>query len=114
MEPLTPAQALQQKVSNIPQEVIDAFNTLLASRYSGHSVTIRQNEVIDLILKNLNYEVDYNGDPAQTYSRQDIFNQHWLDIEPLYEKNGWKVTYDKPAYCETYEPFFVFEPKSTK
>ena len=33
----------------------------------------------------------------------------YLDFEDEYRTIGWKVTYNKPAYCETYEPYFIFE-----
>ena len=44
--------------------------------------------------------------------RQDIFDNHWLDVEDLYRKNGWKVDYDKPGYNESYNAYFVFSAKT--
>lgn len=35
----------------------------------------------------------------------------WVDFEDLYRKQGWKVVYDKPAYCETYKAYFVLSKK---
>jgi hypothetical protein len=31
-----------------------------------------------------------------------------LDIEDTYREAGWKVEYDKPAYCENYPANFTF------
>lgn len=38
-----------------------------------------------------------------------LIKEKWLDIEDHYRKAGWKVTYDKPAYCENYDAYFKFE-----
>jgi hypothetical protein len=37
-----------------------------------------------------------------------IFEKGLLDVETVYERAGWKVTYDKPAYNETYPATFRF------
>jgi len=42
------------------------------------------------------------------HKRDDFFDKHWLDFEALFEKVGWKVYHDKPAYNENYEPTFKF------
>jgi hypothetical protein len=41
-------------------------------------------------------------------SRQEVFDNQWLDIEDIYREAGWKVSYDKPAYNETYKAYFTF------
>ena len=48
---------------------------------------------------------------AKGIKKGDIFTNNWLDIEPLYEDIGWKVTYDKPGFNETYEATFTFDKK---
>lgn len=40
-----------------------------------------------------------------------VYGKQYLDVEDIYRKEGWKVVYDKPAYCETYEPTFTFSKK---
>ena len=37
-----------------------------------------------------------------------------FDVEDIYEKAGWDVTYDTPGYNETYEPKFTFKPSKKK
>ena len=44
-------------------------------------------------------------------TRDEVLRQKLLDVEPLYRKAGWQVEYDKHAYCENYEPFFIFSKK---
>jgi hypothetical protein len=43
-----------------------------------------------------------------------VFDKGWLDVESIFRAEGWKVKYDKPAYCETYKAFFVFSRKKKK
>jgi hypothetical protein len=45
------------------------------------------------------------------FERNTIFNEGYLDVEPLFEQYGWEVTYDKPAYNESYKAFFIFKKK---
>jgi hypothetical protein len=44
--------------------------------------------------------------------RNEIFKNHWLDVEEIYEEAGWQVAYDKPGYNETYEASFEFTDAS--
>jgi hypothetical protein len=40
--------------------------------------------------------------------KQQIFDDNLLDVEEVYEKAGWKVEYDKPAFNESYPATFTF------
>ena len=31
------------------------------------------------------------------------------DFEPIYEKAGWKVSYDGPGYNESYDGYYIFK-----
>lgn len=104
IKPFSPDEAFNAKERVIPSFVILAVNTLLSERFDGKSCTIKQNEVIELA-EQLGVEHDLMPDWA---SRDTFFKKHWLDFEPLYRSQGWKVRYDKPAYNETYEAFWEF------
>lgn len=107
MKPITPQEAKSKKSATIPSEVVNAFNQLITERLRGKSATFTQNEVVYKILENMDV------------ARNDIFDNGWLDIEPLFEKAGWKVEYDKPGFNvikkpkrnETYDAKFIFEVK---
>lgn len=58
-----------------------------------------QNEAVALIASRM--DVDRNT----------VFKNKWLDVESLFENEGWKVNYDKPGYCESYEASFKFTRK---
>lgn len=107
IKPLSPNEALAGKITAIPPFVIAAVNQLLTERFSGRSCTIRQNEVVELAQK-------IASETAPTFEAIDkhvFFDRHWLDFEVIYQKEGWSVIYDKPAYNETYEAFWTFSRK---
>lgn len=101
VKPITPKEAVEQKVFNIPDEVIESFNELIASNLdSGGSATILQKDVIKLIMSKM-----------PKIKKDTIFKKGWLDVEDLFRKAGWTVSYDKPGYCEDYEASFEFSKK---
>ena len=59
-----------------------------------------QDEILELV-------VGYPEDGK--LSKDMIFENHWLDFEPIFRKAGWKVSYDKPGYGENYKALFIFE-----
>lgn len=88
-------------MDNIPWYVIDAVNKLLVKNFSKRSsITISQDELIEEI-KSLN----------DTVTNNELFENHYLDIEDLYENYGWKVTYNKSAYNEESSSTFTFEKR---
>jgi hypothetical protein len=104
VKPITPAQAGYKKGKTIPDAVFNAFNQLIQEKLGeAGAVTIKQNEVMERILK-----------LQPGLSRQEIFNKHWLDVEPFYRKAGWHVEYDKPGFNESYDAYFVFSARAGK
>ena len=99
VEPYSPSDLSKNLSKNYPEFVLKAVNELLASKYRGSKITLKQNEVVDKILL---YAPD-------GYDRHRIFDEKLLDFEKVYEMRGWDVKYDKPAYNETYEAFYIFK-----
>ncbi len=106
--PVTPREARNRMISSIPGWVIKVFNDMLSEKASGRGpVRIRliQKDVMERLLA---------AAPPGTV-RQNIFDRGWLDIEPLFEKVGWKVKYDKPGYNsrfnENYDASWTFDEK---
>ncbi len=98
--PITPQEAIEKKNASFPDEIIDAFNELIAQDFDGFSATVYQKDVVALIKKKLKIE-----------SSDVIFKKKWLDVEPIFRKAGWEVDFDKPGYNESYEPCFKFSRK---
>lgn len=96
-KPLSPKEALERKIHVIPPAVIDAVNDLLTEKFSGGYCTLMQSDVVERILQRM---------PG--YTERDLINHNWLDFEPVFRDNGWKVEYNRPAYCETDGPNWKF------
>lgn len=102
--PLTPKQVKEMHQKTIPEEIILAVNHLLVKGCSESRirVIIEQNEVIEqatTIMRN----------KGKTVERNDFFDKHWLDFEPIFRKAGWKVTFNKPGYNESFPAYWTFE-----
>lgn len=99
VKPISPQEARNNQKTNIPDFVIAAFNELISKGIGGHkSATFKQVDVANLALK---------GAPEGT-TYQTLLDNHWLDVEPLFQEQGWDVTYDKPGYNESYDATFTF------
>lgn len=96
MQPIRPEDIGKAKRGVIPDKVVGVFNRLIAKHYSNGSATIKQEEVVEMLTVHM--ECD----------RAKIYEEKWLDIEDLFRDAGWKVTYDKPGYNETYPATFTF------
>ena len=95
----TPQEAASQHAANVPDFVIAAVNKLLAAKFTGRgSVTLLQKDIV----------AEITG--SRDISSNALYDNHWLDFEPAFEKSGWKVVYDKPGYNESYEANFTFTP----
>jgi hypothetical protein len=97
IEPIKPSEVVQI----IPEWVIAGANECILEHYRelAKESKFTQNELIDFVLKKA----------PEGVTRQTLFDNCWLDIEPIYRKVGWRVNYDSPAYCETYEANFTFK-----
>lgn len=98
-KPISPAEAIKQAIANIPDQVIETWNKMIVSKLVQGTAVIHQDDIAKAIAKEMKCD------------EKKVFEQKWLDIEPLYEKQGWNVSYDKPAYNETYEAYFTFKMK---
>ena len=76
---------------NIPWYVIDAVNKLLTKNFvKDGPIEFTQDALISEI-KSIQHNV----------TNAELFENHYLDIEDLYESYGWKVTYNKTPYYES-------------
>lgn len=99
-KPITPDQITPRKQDLIPDAVIDVFNDLIAKHWNGNRSVVKQKDVVALLVANHNM------------TREDIYNNHYLDVEDIFRRAGWHVEYDKPGYNETYDATFIFKKKS--
>ena len=102
MEILTPKEVAKAKREATPDFVYEAFNNLLIKNYNPYEIIIIQNDVINEIIRLSPMDI----------TKDDIYREHWLDVEEDYCENGWEVEYDKPGFGESYPARFVFKPKN--
>jgi hypothetical protein len=96
---ITPDEATEQAAAapNIPDPVFEVFNELIVKNLRDGEAHVLQDDAVTAI----------SG--ALTVERQDVLDNHWLDVEDAYRAQGWVVDYDKPGYNETYSAFFTFK-----
>lgn len=97
-QPIKPSDVAKTKESVFPNEVLEAFNEIIATNYHRNSSCFRQDDVVELMVK-------------KGLKRKDIFENHWLDVEAVYQNAGWNVEYDAPGYNESYPATFTFSHK---
>lgn len=99
VKPITPAEARQKQVDQIPDFVFEAFNELISQKIGDHkSVTIILKDAINLVMK--------KAPPNITETM--LHQNNWLDVEQAYRNVGWKVVYDQPGWDESYPSRFNF------
>lgn len=100
--PMRPEELGTVQASVIPKEVFDVFNEAIATKWSGASANIVQEDVIPDIIAALGWSAD---------DRQAVFDNGYLNIEEAYRSVGWNVLYDKPGYNESYKANWHFTRK---
>ena len=98
VKPIKPSEVAQQKLTDFPDEVIEAFNELIAANYNNGYSQFKQKAVINLMI-------------SKGLTLADITDKNWLNVDSIYEKAGWKVSYDKPGHSESYDATFMLENK---
>lgn len=101
-EPIRPEEVVKAKKESLPNEVIHVFNEAIAEVWNGTYSKVSQDAMADRIADRLGID------------REAVFEKHYLDVEEVFRAAGWKVVYDKPAYCETYPATFEFTPRRDK
>ena len=99
VKPITPEEATSAKADSLPESVLLAFNELIAKNFDGRMSEFTQKEAEALLVK-------------KGIKRSDIYEQGYMDVEDIYREAGWRVTYDKPGYNESYDAKFTFERKT--
>jgi len=104
VKPLSPDEVLEKKQMSIPDAMLEAINEMIVKKWNGSEATFRQEDLLDLYFSKI-------GESNIQMNRTKVFDNHWMDFEEIYRKAGWKVSYDKPAYNESYPATFTFEKK---
>lgn len=99
VKPISPEDIPYQKAIDLPDEVLECWNSMIARCYSSGSSRITLKEA----------SAELQALFGKTH--QEIRKLGYLDIEPIYRAEGWKVEYDQPGFNESYEAYFVFSKR---
>lgn len=102
---ISPQQAKSSRIKAVPTAVIESFNELIVENLNGNTAIVKQKDAVIRIQSKLNQTL---GDQ---YTSQQICDRGWLNVEDIYRLAGWRVTYDKPGYNESYDATFEFTVK---
>lgn len=86
----------------LPDWVIDGINEAILSKWRGKSFSMKQEEIEKVVMKHA----------PENFTVQQLYDNHYLDFEKLYEGQGWIVKYDKPGYNESGPAVFYFSVKT--
>jgi hypothetical protein len=100
VKPITPDNLQARK----PYQIIETFNEFIQARWDGHRAKFEAKEIVTQICSRMKIP------------KTEVYDKHYLDIEPVFEEAGWKVEYHKPAYNEQhpFDPYFVFTLKDKR
>lgn len=96
MKPITPKEVGAKKAEVLPPDVIDEWNKAIATAWDGASAEVVQDDIVAALAKRMNVD------------REQVFERGWVEVEEMYRAAGWRVSYDKPAYNESYPATFTF------
>jgi hypothetical protein len=105
VKPIKPNEVVSIKLDNIPDELIEAINELIVKKWDGYSAVVLQEDIEKLFLKKY---------PNVKEAKKKMYEEHWMDFEDIFRKEGWSVKFDKPGYDESYDAYFEFKPKKNK
>ena len=95
---ITPQQALDAMDTSFPPKVLASFNEVIQENLRNKRSSFKSDVVVErMILKGL--------------SRDEIFKNHWLDVEAYYREKGWEVQYDVPERGADGPSTFTFSVK---
>lgn len=108
IKPIKPAEVIKFKQENIPDAVFQAFNELIAQKWAGDLATIRKDDLLERYFK-------ISGKRNDRANRDKLYEDHALDIEEIYAKEGWIVNYESPSYGDSdFEPYWEFKVKNKR
>lgn len=107
VKPITPDEVVDRKINAMPDEMLQAVNDLIAKNWNGSEASFKVEEIVS------QYFI-ITGKRKTPTARVKLFDNHWLDIEPIYREAGWIVRFESPDYTEDFPSYFVLTMKNKK
>jgi len=102
VKPISPSELAATQLATFPDDVVAVWNELIARRFDRTRAVVKQEEVVKALAVRM------------ICDRARVFDAGWLNIEPLFQEQGWEVEYWKPAYNESGDAHFIFTPKAKR
>lgn len=103
MKPITPEEALKQKIEAMPDCIISEVNKMIVENMSviqSYYVTLKLKEV-EPRLKQVTKALEIKWDKS------------YLDFEPIFREAGWNVEYKQSGYGDSdFDAYYKFSKKS--
>lgn len=101
VKPIKPSEIQDLKNAQIPEWVIECVNKIIVDKWNGRQAQFTLKEIMSMVMV---------AAPEGT-TRNQIYDNHWMNFEDLYRREGWEVEFNKAGYNETFDDFFVFSKK---
>lgn len=75
--PIKPEEIRARRIDFIPSIIFETINTMICEEFDGKSATLKQDDILNRVC---------NENSGLT--KQEVFNKHYLDIEPFYREQG--------------------------
>jgi hypothetical protein len=102
---ISPQEAVLKHKQQVPSEVIEVWNQLIVTHLQVRKTNIESKFLLEELSKKLQQKMNLNFEQLR--------DKGYLDLEYIFENQGWKVVFDKPAYCESYAANFTFSQKKS-
>lgn len=97
-KPISPEEVVQLKSEKIPDGVIQAFNEAIAEHYKGGMAEVP----VQLVRDKISIYMD---------TPEADIPYWWLDVEDIYRRAGWSVSFYRAVYDENFKSYFDFRKK---
>ncbi len=104
--PITPEQAQALQCESIPAFVFEELNAMIAARLSYGVARVPLVALMEAVFARTRALPEHAG-----IRRWQDLPAHWLspaNVLRTYERTGWSVQFDRPAYFESGESTFIF------
>ena len=103
ISPLSPERAMEQKLSQLPDEVVEATNIILTENLVGAYGHVKVREIVALL-----GTVDFDT--------KTIRDKSWVHtLAARFQAEGWKVEVNIPSYDDNFESYISFtDPTRTR
>lgn len=98
--PINPDEIIKEKAKAIPDQVIRVFNELIARNWNNEKAIVFADEAVEFIKF------------LTGASKDTIIQNHWLDIEPIYNENGYEVVFYESKGLDSFPSYYEFRKKS--